>query len=533
MERVASGGVKATSSSSGEASRASALAPRPRGIKHAIAFVCRALGSLGVSQLTAEDVRKSKFNDDSPRLKLWAAIHDTIILSQTSFSPRVANKLRRAASSRSNDLGSQGKRQQWYLMIEYALTQLNLWHCPLLSPDDTFDGIGSRSLLLVLVWLIARSRAMNVVVARRIEELKATSPFAICPAVDPSDTLFCRHVHERYERSRSDAEHYVRGVKSEAVRKSVWGAVDLRANQVLVMIGKVRSHLNALLALQLGYVKKSQRLRRAQAEPGTGGGGAAPKTKAMDCFESYVHKHKGFRATYAKHLESCKATVFFLQDFAALVPEFSEWMRTVAEMDVHDRASHRDAESEGSSFDGGRAGATGGGKGGGGGLKLPLYLPQLLKVEDQLQDLLRKSIASHTMFSHMRDDGTAKLFPASEDARPFGPFLDLNQAREGGSDVTPSVTAFWTALERYAGEGVGGGAEGSQELASGAEAAPISLYSVEAELGYTKDVLLALAKGQARIRAHNLGHIQRALASVQREYDILSRDRIDGSYALA
>ena len=175
---------------------------RKKSLKTSILFLCRSLASVGVGSISPEDVRQAKFNVDGPRIQLWKALHDLVVLSQNNFCGKVARALKAQS------------REQAEVVIEYATVQLDVLGCPFISAFDHPARVGSRRLLLALAWLIARTKVLEVIMERAIHNLEKASPVTHCPTISPQDTLFCHHTAQRCERAHSEARTFVEAIKA-------------------------------------------------------------------------------------------------------------------------------------------------------------------------------------------------------------------------------------------------------------------------------------------------------------------------------
>ena len=300
---------------------------RKKFLKTSILFLCRSLASVGVGSISPEDVRQAKFNVDGPRIQLWKALHDLVVLSQNNFCGKVARALKAQS------------REQAEVVIEYATVQLDVLGCPFISAFDHPARVGSRRLLLALAWLIARTKVLEVIMERAIHNLEKASPVTHCPTISPQDTLFCHHTAQRCERAHSEARTFVEAIKAEGKNHSLWGAVDLRANQVLLLSGKVRAQINKFLCMQTGYMRKMNKLRKSQRPPeepksarGPSLGDKVKGPPTLSCFDVHLLASKKRVEGYAKHLEDTIKTVSFLREYAFHVHDFLTWIASVKDL---------------------------------------------------------------------------------------------------------------------------------------------------------------------------------------------------------
>ena len=339
--------IGAKGGSRGEGTRASPMAAREGGagrerrpnLKASIHFLCRSLASVGVGNLLPEEVRQAKFNVHGPRIQLWKALHDLLVLSQNGFCARVAKALK-----------AQGTDQA-QAIVEYAAVQLDVLGCPFLSMFDQPSQIGSRRLLLALAWLMARTKVTEVIMERAVRNVQKGSLVAHCPTICPQDTLFCHHTRERFESAHGEARVRVDAALSQVDDDTdAWTAVDARSNQVLVLSGKIRAQINHFLAAQTGYMRKTNGLKEAQrsgelAPEGRPDGARPDRSPPLSCFDVFLAASKKRLESYCKHLEEVAKTTAFLREFSLHIHDFLSWISTVKEL--HEAEAGEDADGGG------------------------------------------------------------------------------------------------------------------------------------------------------------------------------------------
>ena len=448
---------------------------RKKSLKTSILFLCRSLASVGVGSISPEDVRQAKFNVDGPRIQLWKALHDLVVLSQNNFCGKVARALKAQS------------REQAEVVIEYATVQLDVLGCPFISAFDHPARVGSRRLLLALAWLIARTKVLEVIMERAIHNLEKASPVTHCPTISPQDTLFCHHTAQRCERAHSEARTFVEAIKAEGKNHSLWGAVDLRANQVLLLSGKVRAQINKFLCMQTGYMRKMNKLRKSQRPPeepksarGPSLGDKVKGPPTLSCFDVHLLASKKRVEGYAKHLEDTIKTVSFLREFAFHVHDFLTWIASVK--DLHTAAVGAGEEDN---------------RGGG-------ALASLAGMEaggfEVLGEKIRERVLTRVVVDQRAEamsDTIAELAALnSEGAREL--------ATDGEDEFSVDILGFLVNLERSAASD----RSRSREISDRENLRPLGArddgaFALEEKLADYREALLGLSRAQAKIRAHH------------------------------
>ncbi|QDZ19316.1 DUF4509 domain-containing protein [Chloropicon primus] len=474
-------------------------------LRACLTFVSRSLSSVGVGSLSPEDVRQAKFDEEGPRIQLWKALHDLVVLSQNDFCVDVARALKRQA------------RGQAQAVIEYAAVQLDLLGCPYVSMFDHPSHVGSRRLLLALTWLVAKTNVMDVVMERAVRNLEKGSLVAHCPTLSPQDTLFCHHTVERSEGAFAEARRQVEAAKSQrSDHDGPWSSVDLRSNQALLLAGKVRAQTNRFLASQTGYMRKINRLVRAQ-RVGTGGeepsedSGAQPKPQEMagrlSCFEIFLAASKKRVEMYTNHLEDAVKTVTFLREFSFHIHDFLSWISTVK--DLH-------ASAKGDPDNGG------GGFGGGGEAKRCLELSATAKEEGKAFLELERRVEDMILTRVKTYQASDMIINQLDELLGFNP--GGARGASGQSGYSLPVLNFLVHLDRSVATEKGRLAE--EELFHSQEQRRERQRARELEeedrLAAYKDSLLDLSRLQARKRAQNSLH---SVLRFMETLDITSREK--------
>ena len=470
---------------------------RKKHLKTSILFVCRSLASVGVGGLSAEDVRQGKFDQDEPRLQLWKALHDLVILSENKFCKKVARALRGQS------------REHAQLVIEYAAFQLDSMGCPFVSVFQHPSKIGSRRLLLALVWLIAKTNLVEFILERAVHNLKKSSLVTCCPTFSPEDTLFCHHTKEKFEAAYREAEKNVADMKSEGKNHSLWRAVDVKANQVLLLAGKVMAQVNTLLSSQSGYVRKMNRLRKAQAPLASRGKGEDEGKdacrSALSCFEIFLVSNKRRIEGYLKHLEDGAQTVVFLKEFAFHIHEFLSWITTVRDLHLAEELAKLEEEEEegeegmrnnlaGNDFVKGERD----------------FLPLLVKIEEEEFERFEAKV-QESILTRVNLNQTSDLIARSLEQLLKCNFEVSDAKARSPKEFSVEILSFLVHLQAEVGQNSN---EQHQDAAG----------DIEEDLCAYKDLLLSLSKTQARIRAQHSLQFKQALDFMEK-LDITTQAR--------
>ncbi|KAK3264609.1 hypothetical protein CYMTET_26667 [Cymbomonas tetramitiformis] len=127
-------------------------------IKSTIEYVVNLLRSLGVTNLTAETLRKGKFNDPGVASILWRALHDIIILSLAQFPENPGSRLVELWKR----LEEEGHSEGCSVNVELVKHYLDTWGYvdpPFFKLTPGNDD--SRTLLIALGWTISRCKVFE------------------------------------------------------------------------------------------------------------------------------------------------------------------------------------------------------------------------------------------------------------------------------------------------------------------------------------------------------------------------------------
>lgn len=307
----------------------------PAGAKEAITAVVRQLRGLGVGVrpgISAELLRKAKFDSPDAVGPLRRALHDLVLLSLAGFPPSSSKALEAFWRGRETPAESTDLPPPAAVLLHHYL---HAWGCPLeellLGGRSGRGCVSSRLLLLCFGWLVAQTGALEAALRHSLAEARTSHPpsseFHMPWADDTSSSAEALAAAKAAEAAAAGFAAEISGVPGSGAG---WAAVEAKQHSAMMLFGRVRALLVSLGALQLARHKRIDQCFNLQKDlnnslgPGAYGNVLTP-------FEMNLAKSSTKATAAAEWLEAEAAVEEEVVEAAKHARVFFAWIRSASE----------------------------------------------------------------------------------------------------------------------------------------------------------------------------------------------------------
>mmetsp|Transcript_40733 Transcript_40733/g.77792 ORF Transcript_40733/g.77792 Transcript_40733/m.77792 type:complete len:543 (+) Transcript_40733:170-1798(+) len=317
------------------------------GIRGSISFVVKLLSSLGISGLTPEMLRQAKFNNPDPVGMLWRALHEAIILILAKFpkGPSPGEHLQKLWSRLTDE---EGHLPGGITNVEFVQYYLGIWGYPHPSIFQLVPGsTQSRSLLLAFAWLLSNNQVLQKALDQHIDSLMPRKSNAPLPPY-PEDTYSSDVAVAAMDKAKTLAAAYVQEASQLLAECHPAERARLLAQQTITMQGRTHAAANKLSALQryrerlmhtLITIQLDQASRSSPPPMGQAKSASPPLTEVMTPYELHLLLSPSSLARHRAALSEAAAVQQERRKAEAQINLFFEWMGSVLETDINERAA--------------------------------------------------------------------------------------------------------------------------------------------------------------------------------------------------